>query len=189
MEKVVSTIEIPDIDINARFTLPTDMIEVKPAGPFLYEVIIKEGKKGAMDKFVQLMQCHPNKNVESITQLNKKSIQKSYVKIEGTHYLSSHVARWQLLGVIAAMDSMGMEIDQSSRMAKEVGLENGVYNVMVYDSMVCRRGILRKDAFKNLIQKRINRCGTDHKAFAKYFLDYCLCFFPSTGVQVDYTAG
>ena len=85
---------------------------------------------------------------------------------------------------------MPCEVDQSSRMAGEVGLKNGVYNVMIYDTMVCRRGMLRKPAFKRLVEKQIEQCGLEEdKVILTKNLEVILGFFPSTGIQVDYTAG
>ena len=159
----------------------------------MYHVIVPKEKKEEMDKKVRLMQNHPQP-----IQLNKKikgkktkSIEKSYIEKDDVIYLSSHVARWQLLGVIRTMKAMMIEVDDSSRTASEVGLENGVYNVMIYDSMVCRRGIWRPNAFKMFCEEKlkehgITKCG---EKLIYQFLDRLLCFYPVTGVQIDYTAG
>ena len=144
-EKSSSTVEIPDIDINARFHLKSDWISVCTTNTsFLYEIKVNEGFKDKIDKMALLMQYHGNTNQTEVGQ-HDKSISKSYVDGPGgSKYLSSHLARWQLVGVIKEMQEFGLEVDQASRMAAEVGLRNGVYNVMIYDSSVCRRGILKK---------------------------------------------
>ena len=77
---------------------------------------------------------------------------------DGDVYLSSHLARWQLLGVIKKMQEIGISVDEASSRAAEVGLKNGVYNVMIYDSAVCRRGILSKSNFERLLDRHIEHC-------------------------------
>ena len=202
-----STIEISDVDINSRFYIDTDMIEVKPAGDFLYHIIVSDARKEEMDKKVLLMQRHPqNVNIEEdflkilkrgctlgeiIKRGKTKSVEKSYIKRKEGTYLSSHVARWQLVGVIRAMKDMKIDVDDSSRTAAEVGLENGVYNVMMYDSMVCRRGIWRPGAFKEFLERELKRVPNSglNDSMINQFLDLFLCFYPPTGIQIDYTAG
>lgn len=155
-EASTSTIEIADVDINARFFVEEDMIEVKPSDKFLYHVIVPESRKDDMDKKVFLMQQHPIRNLKDIDfKVEGKGIEKSYLNKDGVLYLSSHVARWQLIGVLKSMKKMKITVDDSSRIASEVGLENGVYNVMIYDSMVCRRGIWKKESFKEYLEKNL----------------------------------
>ena len=105
----------------------------------------------------------------------------------GKIFLSSHLARWQLLGVIKDMRKQGLDVSESSRMVSEVGLKNGVYNVMLYDTMVCRRGVLRRHAFKNLLEGKIQN--SKHYDELRKAVELIVPFFPVTGVQVDYTAG
>ena len=151
----------------------------------------KNEYKSLVDNLTFLMQYHGNKNDLDQSGESKKSIDKSYVRSNNKNYLSSHVARWQLIGVIKEMQEMGLEVDQASRMAAEVGLKNGVYNVMIYDTMVCRRGILRKRAFENLLDKHINQAkvDSDEKEELRNIKHFLLCFFPVQGIQIDYTAG
>ena len=82
-----STIEIPDVDVNARFYVDSDTITVKPAGPFLYHVIVTEERKKDMDKKVALMQHHPKPIDVDIKTKKGKGIQKSYTVIKDTIYL------------------------------------------------------------------------------------------------------
>ena len=189
-EKSSSTIEVPDIDINARFHLNSDWIQVCTTNTsFLYEIQVKSEHKHQIDNIATLMQHHGDEDKIDCNSL-EKSIEKSYVKLGTKIFLSSHLARWQLVGVIKSMSEAGLEVDQSSRMAGEVGLKNGVYNVMIYDTMVCRRGMLRKPAFKRLVEKKIEQCGLEEdKVILTKNLEVILGFFPSTGIQVDYTAG
>ena len=98
-----STIEMSDVDVNARFYIENNMIGVKPSDKFLYHVIVPKEKKMYMDDKVLLMQQHPlNLNENGEFQIKGKGIEKSCVenRKEGILYLSSHVARWQLIGVI-----------------------------------------------------------------------------------------
>ena len=196
MEKSSSTIEVPDIDINARFHLDSQWIKVCPTNQsFLFEIEVQGDHKHKIDEITHLMQYHGNKTEEvqdaSLSAEAEKSIAKSYVKTAGKLFLSSHVARWQLVGVIKEMQDMGLEVDQASRMASEVGLSNGVYNVMIYDTMVCRRGTLRRAAFEKLLEKYISETNAsgDEKEDLSKIKDLLLCFFPPTGIQIDYTAG
>ena len=92
------------------------------------------------------------------------------------------------------MKAMNINVDNTSRIASEVGLENGVYNTMIYDSMVCRRGIWRVEGFTKFIHKNLkvlreDKLDYDMNKALDSFLSVLLCFFPSTGIQVDYTAG
>ena len=191
-EASVSTIEVPDVDINARFHLGSDCIMVKKAeqfGSFLYEIQIYDEKKEEVDKMVLKMQYN---GLEKEPQQKKKGLGKSYVvRPEGT-FLCSNVARWQLVGVIKSMQSWGLEMSESSRTAAEVGLLNGVYNVMVYDTMVCRRGLLRRRAFEMVLSQRLEQMvglSQEQKSMVEDMIELALCFFPQTGIQVDYTSG
>ena len=49
-----------------------------------------------------------------------QSVSKSYVVAGGKTFLSSHLARWQLVGVIREMIEYGLEVDEASRIAAEV---------------------------------------------------------------------
>ena len=189
-EKSSSTVEIPDIDINARFHLKSNWITVRTTNTsFLYEIEVNEGYKDKIDKIALLMQYHGNTNQMDVGQ-HDKSISKSYVDGPGGRmFLSSHLARWQLVGVIKEMQEFGLEVDQASRMAAEVGFRNGVYNVMIYDSSVCRRGVLKKWAFQNLLEKYIEKAPVDCLKDLTKIMKTILVFFPQTGLQVDYTAG
>ena len=93
-ENTASTIEICDVDMNARFYLDNDMVTVEPSGNFLYHVIVSKEKKADMDKKVLLMQQHPRTiNVDGkIIKEKQKSIAKSYIEKGSATYLSSHVA-------------------------------------------------------------------------------------------------
>ena len=191
-ERSSSTIEIPDIDINAKFKIESKYIIVHPTkdrignDSFLYKIEVVPEFREKVDGISLLMQYHPTeRNIEP--KEIEKSLAKSYVKKKGKIFLSSHLARWQLLGVIKDMRKHGLEVSESSRMVSEVGLKNGVYNVMLYDTMVCRRGILRRNAFKNLLEEKIKNC--DHDDELRKAVDLLVTFFPATGVQVDYTAG
>ena len=133
-EESSSTLEIPDIDINARFHITSDCIEITKAekfGSFLYEIKVVEGKKKEVDKVVQRMQYHGKEEEPQQKEKLEKSLAKSYVVRENGTFLCSNVARWQLVGVIKAMQAWGLEVTESSRMAADVGLSNGVYNVMI----------------------------------------------------------
>ena len=193
-EQSSSTIEVPDIDINARFHLISDCIEITKAekyGSFLYEIKVVERKKEEVDKLVLKMQYHGMEDEPRQTEKKlEKSLAKSYVvRKEGT-FLSSNVARWQLVGVIKAMQAWGLEVTESSRMAADVGLSNGVYNVMIYDSAVCRRGILQRGRLEKVLKVMLDRKPyVTEKAKLQEIIDIALCFFPETGIQVDYTAG
>ena len=191
-EESSSSIEVPDIDINARFHLNTDWIDITKAekfGSFLYEIKVEEDKKEEVDRLVTKMQYHgmdtKPKKAESI----EKSRAKSYVEKKGEIFLCSNVARWQLVGVIKAMQSWGLEVSESSRMAADVGLSNGVYNVMIYDSAVCRRGILKKGRLEKVLKVMLGEKTQAEKVMFEAIMDLALCFFPETGIQVDYTAG
>ena len=192
-EQSSSTIEIPDIDINARFHLNSDCIEITKAekfGSFLYEIKVVERMKKEVDELVLKMQYHgmedePQQKKEKL----EKSLAKSYVERKEGTFLSSNVARWQLVGVIKAMQAWGLEVTASSRMAADVGLSNGVYNVMIYDSAVCRRGILQRGRLEKVLKVILDRKHHPEKAMLQEMIDLALCFFPETGIQVDYTAG
>ena len=194
-EASTSTIEIADVDVNARFFVEEDMIEVKPSDKFLYHVIVPEDRKNDMDKLVYLMQQHPVRNLKDTDfEVKGKGIEKSYLKKDGVLYLSSHVARWQLIGVLKTMKKMKVNVDDSSRIASEVGLENGVYNVMIYDSMVCRRGIWRKESFKHCLEENFkdfwkSKLDSYSNMVLESFLSQFLCLYPPAGIQIDYTAG
>ena len=57
-EESSSSIEVPDIDINARFHLNSDWIEITKAekfGSFLYEIKVEEDKKEEVDRLVTKM--------------------------------------------------------------------------------------------------------------------------------------
>ena len=191
-ERSSSTIEIPDIDINAKFHLATGWIDVKKSekfGSFLYEIKVVEGRKEAVDQMVLQMQYH---GLKEEPQGKQKGLDKSYVKRKEGTFLSSHVARWQLIGVIKSMRRWGLEVSDSSRLAAEVGLLNGVYNVMVYDSSVCRRGILRQKEFRKVLQVKMQQMkgvSQEQKLEMEDMVEQALCFHPTTGIQVDYTAG
>ena len=165
-EESSSTIEIPDIDINARFHLNSDCIEITKAekyGSFLYEIKVVESKKEEVDELVLKMQYHGVEDEPQQKDKLEKSLAKSYVvRKEGT-FLSSNVARWQLVGVIKAMQAWGLEVTESSRMAADVGLSNGVYNVMIYDSAVCRRGILKKGRLEKVLKVMLEQKPTQRE--------------------------
>ena len=191
-EHSVSTIEVPDVDINARFHLSSDCIKVKKAeqfGSFLYEIQVYDGRKEEVDEMVLKMQYN---GLEEEPQQKEKGLDKSYVvRPEGT-FLCSNVARWQLVGVIKSMQSWGLEMSESSRTAAEVGLLNGVYNVMVYDTMVCRRGVLRSRAAQKVWSQRVKQMvglSQAQKSMVEEMIELSVCFFPHTGIQVDYTSG
>ena len=191
-ENSVSTIEVPDVDINARFHLSSDCIKVKKAeqfGSFLYEIQVYDGRKEEVDEMVLKMQYN---GLEEEPQQKEKGLDKSYVvRPEGT-FLCSNVARWQLVGVIKSMQSWGLEMSESSRTAAEVGLLNGVYKVMVYDTMVCRRGVLRRRAFQKVLSQRVKQMvglSQAQKTMVEEMIALSVCFFPQTGIQVDYTSG
>jgi hypothetical protein len=184
-ERSSSTIEIPDIDINARFHLDTEWIQVSKSekfGSFLYEiqVVVKE----EVDRMVLMMQYH---GMEQEPVQKEKGLDKSYVKREEGTFLSSNVARWQLIGVIKAMQSWGLEMSQASRVAADTGLLNGVYHVRVYDSSVCRRGILKGARLRKVLEAKLKHMKTTSDL--EEMMDLGLCFHPETGIQVDYTAG
>ena len=188
-EESSSTIEIPDIDINARFHLKSDWVEITKAekfGSFLYEIKVVERKKTEVDTLVSKMQYH---GMEDEPEQKEKSVAKSYVKRKEGIFLSSNVARWQLVGVIKAMQAWGLEVSESSRVAADVGLSNGVYNVMIYDSAVCRRGILKRGRLQKVLKVMLDGKPYEERAKLQEMLDLALCFFPETGIQVDYTAG
>ena len=191
-EKSSSTIEVPDIDINARFHLTSDCIEITKAekfGSFLYEIKVEERMKKEVDELVVKMQYHGTDDEPEKREKLEKSLAKSYVEWNGGTFLSSNVARWQLVGVIKAMQAWGLEVTASSRMAADVGLSNGVYNVMIYDSAVCRRGILQRGRLEKVLKVMLDRKAVAEKAKLQEMIDQALCFFPETGIQVDYTAG
>ena len=191
-ERSSSTVEIPDIDINTKFRIPSVYILVHPTQDrggnesFLYKIEVIPEFKAEVDKISLLMQYHPNEGAIEKAQIDK-SIEKSYVMRGKKILLSSHLARWQLLGAIKKMREYGLEVDDSSRRVSEVGLKNGVYNVMIYDTMVCRRGVLRRFAFRNLLVDKIDKMKKKDDLIKA--VDLIVSFFPSTGVQVDYTAG
>ena len=191
-EESSSSIEVPDIDINARFHLNSDWIEITKAekfGSFLYEIKVEEDKKEEVDRLVTKMQYHGMDAKPERADNIEKSRAKSYVEKKGEIFLCSNVARWQLVGVIKAMQSWGLEVSESSRMAADVGLSNGVYNVMIYDSAVCRRGILKKGRLEKVINVMLGEKTQAEKVMFEAIMDLALCFFPETGIQVDYTAG
>ena len=191
-ERSSSTIEIPDVDINAKFKIESKCITVHPTkdrsgkDSFLYKIEVVPEFREMVDGICLRMQYHPTENNIEPNKI-EKSLEKSYVKKKGKIFLSSHLARWQLLGVIKEMRKHGLDVSESSRMVSEVGLKNGVYNVMLYDTMVCRRGVLRRHAFKNLLEGEIKN--SDHYDELRKAVDLIVPFFPATGVQVDYTAG
>ena len=108
------------------------------------------------------MQYH---GMEDEPEQKEKSVAKSYVKRKEGIFLSSNVARWQLVGVIKAMQAWGLEVSESSRVAADVGLSNGVYNVMIYDSAVCRRGILKRGRLQKVLKVMLD--GKPHEERAK----------------------
>ena len=87
------------------------------------------------------------------------------------------------------MQAWGLEVSESSRVAADVGLSNGVYNVMIYDSAVCRRGILKRGRLQKVLKVMLDGKPYEERAKLQEMLDLALCFFPETGIQVDYTAG
>ena len=191
-EESSSTIEIPDIDINARFHLNSDCIEITKAekfGSFLYEIKVVERQKEEVDELVLKMQYHGMEEEPQQKEKLEKSLAKSYVVRKNGTFLSSNVARWQLVGVIKAMQAWGLEVTESSRMAADVGLSNGVYNVMIYDSAVCRRGILQRGRLEKVLKVMLDRKPFAERAKLQGIMDLALSFFPETGIQVDYTAG
>ena len=60
---------------------------------------------------------------------------------------------------------------------------------MIYDNAVCRRGNLKKMAFRRLIEKHINQSKPSEMENMKQIMETILCFYPQEGIQVDYTAG
>ena len=110
-------------------------------------------------------------------------------------FLSSHLARWQLLGVIKKMQEVGITVDEASSRAAAVGLKNGVYNVMTYDNAVCRRGILGKYEVQRLLDRHIaNVVDPNDVEILKHIKETLLCFYPRNAsmrgeIQIDYTAG
>ena len=134
------------------------------------------------------MQYHGQDEGPDSSEKRTKSVEKSYVKRKDGIFLSSHVARWQLMGVIKSMRMWGLEVSDASRMASEVGLQNGVYNVMMYDGMVCRRGHLRRAAFEKILENYIEKLGKEKETMSE-MVAFAMCFLPMTGIQVDYTAG
>ena len=86
------------------------------------------------------------------------------------------------------MRKWSLEVDDASHTAAEVGLENGVYNVMLYDTMVCRRGMLRPGPFAKLLSQKFRKWVKDSDMLGE-IKKYVLCFFPETGIQVDYSTG
>ena len=79
LEKSSSTLETPDIDINARFHLKSDWIQVCSTNtPFLYEIKIEREHKKKIDNLAALMQYHGVEHEVDKSNLDK-SIEKSYV--------------------------------------------------------------------------------------------------------------
>ena len=79
LEKSSSTLENPDVDINARFHLQPDWIKVCPTNTsFLYEIKINREHKKKIDILAALMQYHGVEHQVDTSNLNK-SIEKSYV--------------------------------------------------------------------------------------------------------------
>ena len=93
------------------------------------------------------------------------------------------------------MQEVGITVDEASRRAAEVGLKNGVYNVMTYDNAVCRRGILAKHDFAMLLNKHIeNIVDEKDKETLRRIKETLLCLYPRSQnmraeIQIDYTAG
>ena len=94
------------------------------------------------------------------------------------------------------MQEIGITVDEASRRAAQVGLKNGVYNVMTYDNAVCRRGILTKHDFAALLDKHIeNIVDVKDKETLKHIKQTLLCLYPRSHInmrgeiQIDYTAG
>ena len=79
LEKSSSTLETPDLDINARFHLKSDWIQVCSTNtPFLYEIKIDREHKKKIDNLAALMQYHGAEHEVDKSNLDK-SIEKSYV--------------------------------------------------------------------------------------------------------------
>ena len=125
----------------------TDMVIVRKAsygGSFLFEVEVKEEKKCDLEKQIIGMQLHGLEGFsEDLRENTLSNTEKSFVEVNGTTYLSGHTCRWQLQGVIKAMEALGFDMDHASKSGVENGLMNGVSRPMEYDTMVCRRGFLR----------------------------------------------
>ena len=86
LEKSSSTLETPDIDINARFHLKSDWIQVCSTNtPFLYEIKIDREHKKKIDNLAALMQYHGVEHEVDKSNLDK-SIEKSYV-LSGNRFL------------------------------------------------------------------------------------------------------
>ena len=68
-EKSSSTVEIPDIDINARFHLKSDWISVCTTNTsFLYEIKVNEGFKDKIDKMAKNDDLsHISRNIQNIS--------------------------------------------------------------------------------------------------------------------------
>ena len=158
-EKSSSTIEIPDIDINAMFHLNSDYIKIT-SGRYdsmrglLFRIFVVETKKNDVLKLVLKMRYHGIKD-----ELQQNYLAKSYPfhgpnSLQGPYrgpFVNSNVARWQLVGVIKAMQAWGLEVPQSSRKAANDGPSNA-HNEEIYDSAVCRRGILKRGRFEKVLK-------------------------------------